>query len=110
VPLTLTAGAIGDGFRAKPSGPAWDAMVTAMSEAWDAETVQIATGGAISLVKAISEGIPDASIFVFGATDSFANIHGPNERVLVDEWQKATVAEAVFFGELARRWKGERGE
>ena len=107
VPLSVTAGAIGDGFRARSSGPAWDAMVAAMSEAWGADTVEIATGGAIPLVKAMSLGVADASMFVFGATDSFANIHGPNERVLIDEWQKATLAEALFFGELARRWKGE---
>src|SRR6187200_127307 len=107
VPVTVTAGATGDGFRARSSGPAWDAMVAAMSAAWGAETVEIATGGAIPLVKAMSEGVPDAAMFVFGATDSFANIHGPNERVLIDEWQKATVAEAIFFSELARRWKGE---
>ena len=55
----------------------------------------------------MSQGVPGAAMFVFGATDSFANIHGPNERVLVDEWQKATLAEALFFQELARRWKGE---
>jgi acetylornithine deacetylase/succinyl-diaminopimelate desuccinylase-like protein len=107
VPLTVTAGATGDGFRAASSGPAWDAVVAAMTAAWGAETVEIATGGAIPLVKAMSDGVPDAAMFVFGATDSFANIHGPNERVLIDEWQKATLAEALFFGELARRWKGE---
>jgi acetylornithine deacetylase/succinyl-diaminopimelate desuccinylase-like protein len=106
VPLTLTAGATGDGFRAASSGPAWDAMVAAMSAAWGAETVEIATGGAIPLVKAMSEGVPEAAIFVFGATDSFANIHGPDERLLVDEWEKAVLAEALFFEELADRVKG----
>jgi acetylornithine deacetylase/succinyl-diaminopimelate desuccinylase-like protein len=106
VPLTVTAGATGDGFRARSSGPAWDAMVAAMTEAWGADTVEIATGGAIPLVKAISEGVPDAAIFVFGTTDSFANIHGPNERVLVDEWENAVLAEALFFHELAHRVKG----
>ena len=106
VPLSVTPGAAGDGFRARSSGPVWDAMVAAMTAAWGADTVEIATGGAIPVVKAMSEGVPDASMFVFGATDSFANIHGPNERVLVDEWQKATLAEALFFDELARRWKG----
>jgi acetylornithine deacetylase/succinyl-diaminopimelate desuccinylase-like protein len=105
IPLTVTAGATGDGFRARSTGPEWEAMVAAMSEAWSAETVEIATGGAIPLVKAMSEGVPDASIFVFGATDSFANIHGPNERVLVDEWEKALRAETLFFHELAARWK-----
>jgi acetylornithine deacetylase/succinyl-diaminopimelate desuccinylase-like protein len=107
VPLTMTAGATGDGFRASSSGPVWDAMVAAMSAAWGADTVEIATGGAIPLVKAMSLGVPQASMFVFGATDSFANIHGPNERVLIDEWHKATLAEALFFGEVARRSKGD---
>jgi acetylornithine deacetylase/succinyl-diaminopimelate desuccinylase-like protein len=105
IPLEVTAGSTGDGFRAASSGPAWDAMVAAMTAAWGAETVQIATGGAIPLVKAMSEGVPDAAMFVFGATDSFANIHGPNERVLVDEFEKAVLAEAQFFQELSARWE-----
>ena len=109
VPLTISAGATGDGYRARSSGPPWDAMVDAMNEAWGAETVEIATGGAIPLVKAMSAGVPDAAMFVFGSTDSFANIHGPNERVLLDEWEKAVVAEALFFENLAARAaKGSR--
>jgi acetylornithine deacetylase/succinyl-diaminopimelate desuccinylase-like protein len=108
VPLRIAVGATGDGFRATSSGPAWDAMVAAMSSAWGAETVEIATGGAIPLVKAMSDGVPDAAMFVFGATDSFANIHGPNERVLVDEWEKALPAETLFFQELADRAEGAR--
>jgi len=108
IPLTVTPGATGDGFRAKSSGPAWDAMVAAMTTAWGADTVEIATGGAIPLVKALSEGVPDATIFVFGATDSFANIHGPNERVLLDEWERAIAAETLFFHEYAARARGAR--
>lgn len=105
VPLTVTAGPTGDGFRASPTGPVWDAMVAAMDAAWGASTIQKATGGAIPLVKAMADAIDGATIFVFGATDSFANIHGPNERVLIDEWRKATLAEALFFHELAERWQ-----
>jgi acetylornithine deacetylase/succinyl-diaminopimelate desuccinylase-like protein len=108
VPLEITAGPTGDGFRAGSSGRAWDAMVAAMSAAWGADTVEIATGGAVPLVKAISEGVPEAAIFVFGATDSFANIHGPNERVLLDEWENAVLAETLFFEELANRTRGGR--
>ena len=83
-------------------------MVAAMSGAWGTETVEIATGGPIPLVKAMSDGVPDAAIFVFGATDSFANIHGPDERLLVDEWEKAVLAETLFFEEFANRAKGSR--
>ena len=106
VALELTAGATGDGFRAGASGAGWDAMTSAMEQAWGEPVVEIATGGAIPLVKAMSEGVPGAAIFVFGCTDSFANIHGPDERLLVDEWEKAVLAEALFFQELANRAKG----
>jgi cysteinylglycine-S-conjugate dipeptidase len=106
VPLQVTAGATGDGFRARSSGPAWGAMVAATSEAWGTDTVEIATGGAIPLVKAMSDGAPDAAMFVFGAADSFANIHGPDERVLLQEWENALVAETVFFQEYANRATG----
>ena len=88
-------------------GPAWEAMAAAMEAAWGLAPVQIATGGAIPLVKALADGAPDATVLLFGTTDKFANIHGPNERVLVDELEKAVLAEALFFEELATRWKGK---
>jgi acetylornithine deacetylase/succinyl-diaminopimelate desuccinylase-like protein len=103
VPVHVSAGATGDGFRAASAGVAWDAMKSAMAQAWDERPVEIAMGGAIPLVKAMSEGVPDASIFVLGACDSFANIHGPDERLLVTEWEKAVLAEALFFQEYANR-------
>jgi acetylornithine deacetylase/succinyl-diaminopimelate desuccinylase-like protein len=103
VPLEIAAGATGDGFRAVSAGAAWDAMETAIEQAWGGRPVEIAMGGAIPLVKAMSEGVPDAAIFVFGACDSFANIHGPNERLLVDEWERAVLAETLFFQEYADR-------
>jgi acetylornithine deacetylase/succinyl-diaminopimelate desuccinylase-like protein len=106
VPLEITAGATGDGFRSTSAGIAWEAMESAIEQAWGRRPVEIAIGGAIPLVKAMSEGVPDAAMFVFGACDSFANIHGPNERVLVDEWEKAIVAEALFFGEYANLANG----
>ena len=47
--------------------------------------------------------MPDAEILLFGTTDGFANIHAPNERVLVDEFERAVVAEAEFFRVYAER-------
>jgi acetylornithine deacetylase/succinyl-diaminopimelate desuccinylase-like protein len=102
VPLEITAGATGDGFRAASAGVAWDAMKRALEQAWGAPPVEIATGGAIPLVKAMSDGVPAATLFVLGACDSFANIHGPDERLLVDEWERAVLAEALFFEHYAR--------
>ena len=69
---------------------------------------ETATGGAIPLVKALSDAAPEATVLLFGTTDKFANIHGPNERVLVDEFEKAVVAETLFFQEFASRWRKSR--
>ncbi len=103
IQLEMSAGATGDGFAADTDGPAYAAAFAALATAWGSEPQLIATGGAIPLVKALSEAAPDAEIILFGTTDGFANIHGPNERVLVDEFERAVVAEAEFFQEYANR-------
>ena len=108
ITIDVQAGDTGDGFRGATSGPAWDAMVAAMEAAWGNPVAQTATGGAIPLVKALSDAAPEATVLLFGTTDKFANIHGPNERVLVDEFEKAVLAETLFFQELATRWKESR--
>ena len=108
ITIDVQAGGTGDGFRGTTSGPAWDAMVAAMEAAWGNPVAQTATGGAIPLVKALSDAAPEATVLLFGTTDKFANIHGPNERVLVDEFEKAVLAETLFFQELATRWEESR--
>ena len=55
------------------------------------------SGGAIPIVKALSDALPKAEALLVGTADGYANIHGPNERVLLSEFEKATVAEADFF-------------
>ena len=45
----------------------------------------------------------DAEALLVGTTDGYANIHGPNERVLLDEFEKAVIAETKFFREFAAR-------
>ena len=101
IQLRVDAGATGPGFFADTSGPAYTAAREAMASAWGSETVFVATGGSIPLVSALSEAAPNAEILLLGTTDGFANIHAPNERVLVDEFEKAVLAEAEFFQRYA---------
>jgi acetylornithine deacetylase/succinyl-diaminopimelate desuccinylase-like protein len=98
VELTAHVAETGKGFATDTSGPAYDAARAALASAWGSETVSIASGGSIPLVSALQEAVPDAEMLLFGTTDGFANIHAPNERVLLDEFEKAVVAEADFFG------------
>ena len=52
-------------------------------------------------MNALQEAVPAAEMLLLGTTDGFANIHAPNERVLLDEFEKAVLAEAEFFGRYA---------
>jgi cysteinylglycine-S-conjugate dipeptidase len=108
IALDVTAAETGTGFAARTSGPAYEAARAALATAWGAESVTVATGGSIPLVNALQEAAPDAEILLLGTTDGFANIHAPNERVLLDEFEKAVVAEAEFFREYAARVAGSR--
>jgi acetylornithine deacetylase/succinyl-diaminopimelate desuccinylase-like protein len=65
--------------------------------------VSIATGGSIPLVNALQRAAPDAEMLLLGTTDGFANIHAPNERVTVDEFEKAVLAEAELLGLYAEQ-------
>ena len=104
--LQVHAGATGNGFAARTSSPAFEAARAAWSAAWGAPTVTIGAGGSIPLVSSLQEAAPEAAILMVGTTDGFANIHGPNERVLLDEFEKATLAEADLLGRLPAAYRG----
>ncbi len=106
IELEVSAAETGKGFFADTSGPAYAAARVALANAWGSESVYVATGGSIPLVSALSEAAPNAEILLFGTTDGFANIHAPNERVLLDEFEKAVLAEAELFGLYADAFSG----
>jgi acetylornithine deacetylase/succinyl-diaminopimelate desuccinylase-like protein len=106
IPLEVEPGDTGRGFAARTSGPAYDAARAALATAWGSEPQLVATGGAIPLVSALQGAVPTAEVLLLGTTDGFANIHAPNERVLLDEFEKAVMAEALFFAEYAQRAQG----
>jgi acetylornithine deacetylase/succinyl-diaminopimelate desuccinylase-like protein len=101
IELRVKAGALGNGFSADTSGPAYAAARSAMEAVWGTEPSFAATGGSIPLVNALHAAVPEAEILLLGTTDGYANIHAPNERVLLDEFEKAVAVEAAFFGRFA---------
>jgi acetylornithine deacetylase/succinyl-diaminopimelate desuccinylase-like protein len=103
IALDVRAGATGNGFAARTSGPAYAAARVAMERAWGRPAVAIASGGSIPLVNALATAVPGAEILLMGTTDGYANIHAPDERVLLDELERATAAEADLLGLLAAR-------
>lgn len=103
ISLKVVAEETGNGFAAATSGVAFEAVKDALSRAWGAPTELMAGGGSIPIVMSLDDAVPAAEKVMFGATDGFANIHGPNERVLVDELAKATAAMTLFLTEYAAR-------
>lgn len=101
IALEVQAGETGDGFAARTSSIAYDIARATWSSAWGADTVTVGSGGSIPLVSSLQRAVPEAEILLVGTTDGYANIHGPNERVLLDELERATVAEADFLGRYA---------
>ncbi len=91
----------GHGYATRTDSPSVEVAKAAWSSAWGAETVFAGAGGSIPLVRSLHEASPDADILLVGTADGYANIHGPNERVLLDEFEKATLAEADLFARLA---------
>jgi len=101
IQLDVRPGPTGNGFAAATDGPAYRAARAAWRQAYDAEVVLAGSGGSIPIVSALAGALPDAEALLVGTTDGYANIHGPNERVLLDEFERATIAEADFFGRYA---------
>jgi acetylornithine deacetylase/succinyl-diaminopimelate desuccinylase-like protein len=94
IKLEASAGMVGTGFAAQSE--AWES-------AYGTPPVFAATGGSIPLVNALAAAAPEAEVLLIGACDDYANIHGPNERLLLDEFERTVIAEAEFFARLAAR-------
>jgi acetylornithine deacetylase/succinyl-diaminopimelate desuccinylase-like protein len=69
IELTVRPGAIGNGFSANTSGPAYEAAASAVQTAWGTGPSFAATGGSIPLVNALHAAVPEAEILLLGATD-----------------------------------------
>ncbi len=101
IEIDVQPGPTGNGFAAATDGPAYAAARESWAAAWGAEVMTAGSGGSIPIVSALAGALPDAEALLVGTTDGYANIHGPNERVLLSEFENAVVAEADFFGRYA---------
>jgi cysteinylglycine-S-conjugate dipeptidase len=109
IELDVQPGPTGNGFAAATAGPAYDAARTAWSAAWGRDVMVAGSGGSIPIVSALAQALPHAEALLVGTTDGFANIHGPDERLLLSEFENATVAEADFLGRYAEAFAATGG-
>jgi acetylornithine deacetylase/succinyl-diaminopimelate desuccinylase-like protein len=102
VEVHVDAGEAGEGMRIASDGPAFAAMLRAMEAAYGRPAVQSGSGGSIPLVPVLSRTFPKAEILVYGASDEKSQYHSIDESVDLGDLERASLAEALLFAELAR--------
>ena len=101
VHVTVDLEAKGEPFRAEISGPAYDAIASAMQDAFGKPMTTLGQGGSIPLCNVFAETYPDAELIMIGVEEPEALIHAPNESVAPSEIQSMALAEALFMQRYA---------
>ena len=101
VSVEVTSGSTGQGFAPNTDSPAYDAIRAAMLTTYGREVVEAGSGGSIPIVPVLAEVVPDGDVILFGAQDTAARIHAPNESLDLSELEHTILTEALFLVNLA---------
>ena len=101
VEVEVTRGSPGRGLRVRTDGPGFAAMTRAMETAYGRPVVQTGSGGSVPLVPVLARALPEAEILLYGASDEKSQYHSIDESVDLGELERACLAEALLFAELA---------
>lgn len=92
---------VGEPFAADTTGPGYDALRAALTEAYDgAEVVTSGQGGSIPLCTQLRKAAPSAEIALLGVEEPLCRIHAPNESVDPRELERTALAEAILLTSL----------
>lgn len=87
-------------------GELTDLFLSALTEAFGVKASEVGCGASIPMLNALQIVSPHAEFLEAGASDmEKAKIHGGNESVDPVELEKCILAQAIFFTELATRFK-----
>ena len=101
--VTVREGDAGEPFALEASGPAYDAMRAAFREGFGVDSVEMGMGGSIPFIAAYSAIYPNAEILCVSAgADPDTRAHGLDESLLLADFEKAAISEALLLAKLAR--------
>jgi acetylornithine deacetylase/succinyl-diaminopimelate desuccinylase-like protein len=101
VHVTTEPGSTAAPYTAQTGGKAYQAMRSALAEAWGAPAVDMGAGGSIPFVTAYAEVFPDAEILITGVEDPDTRAHGANESLHLAVLERACLAETLLLHRLA---------
>jgi acetylornithine deacetylase/succinyl-diaminopimelate desuccinylase-like protein len=90
----------GYGYVADTSTPASLAALSALSEAYGRDAIELGSGGSIPLVPMLTRTFPGIEVLIWGAMDERSLIHSVNESVDLAEIERIALAEALFLRDL----------
>jgi acetylornithine deacetylase/succinyl-diaminopimelate desuccinylase-like protein len=93
--------AVGDPFIGTLDGPGFEALRSALEEAYGRPMTTEGQGGSIPLCNVFAETYPEAEIFLMGVEEPTCLIHAPNESVDPSEIENLALAEALFLENYA---------
>jgi acetylornithine deacetylase/succinyl-diaminopimelate desuccinylase-like protein len=100
--VTVDLEADGAPFRAAVDGPAYEAIASAMKDAYGAPMSTLGQGGSIALCNVFAKTYPDAEVIMIGVEEPEALIQAPNESVGPSEIESMALAEAFFIQRYAK--------
>ncbi|HKI35593.1 MAG TPA: M20/M25/M40 family metallo-hydrolase [Gemmataceae bacterium] len=83
-----------------PTGPAFEAAMSAMKAGFKKEPVGIGCGGSIGFVGPLAELLGGAPALLLGIEDPRSNAHAPNESLHQGDWFKLMASLAHLFQNL----------
>lgn len=83
-----------------PTGPAFEAALTAMKAGFNKDPLAIGCGGTIGFVGPLAELLDGAPALLMGIEDPHSNAHAPDESLHEGDWKKLMASLAHLFNNL----------
>ena len=90
----------GQGYQVDTTTDAFEACRDALAEAFEADVVEIGSGGSIPLVPMLAETFPGMAVLIIGAGDERSNYHSIDESVDLRDLERLALAEALLIRNL----------
>lgn len=83
-----------------PTGPAFEAAITAMKAGYQKKPIAIGCGGTIGFVGPLADLLGGAPALLLGIEDPQSNAHAPNESLHEGDWRKLMASLAHLYENL----------
>jgi acetylornithine deacetylase/succinyl-diaminopimelate desuccinylase-like protein len=100
VRVEIDADEAGQGYLVDTTTEAFAACRDALAEAFEAEVVEIGSGGSIPLIPMLAETFPGIAVLIIGAGDERSNYHSIDESVDLRDLERLALAEALLIRNL----------